>query len=270
MGTAVAWPDPGTDVTAAVSTPLTSSSQSPLPPREESISRSAPRGAVTFTEKPSPRASTRLVPVRIADRMYTTAKLNVWAGPGEQHDFLGLLPSGIRIGVTGRTQGPWAEIVRNDKSRWVTAAYLSPDKPEPEPKPEPAPKPSAVAPEADGGLSSAPCASGSEVESGITGNAIALHRAVCAQFPQITTYGGWRGDGEHVNGQAIDIMVSDQSLGQAIADWVRAYSSALHVNNVIWAQRIWTDERSSEGWRPMEDRGSPTANHYDHVHVMVY
>jgi hypothetical protein len=25
--------------------------------------------------------------------------------------------------------------------------------------------------------------------------------------------------------------------------------------------------RASEGWRYMEDRGSTTANHYDHVHV---
>jgi hypothetical protein len=29
-------------------------------------------------------------------------------------------------------------------------------------------------------------------------------------------------------------------------------------------------QRSSEGWRWMEDRGSTTANHYDHVHVTVY
>ncbi|MGH8775923.1 MAG: hypothetical protein ACRDWI_12375 [Jiangellaceae bacterium] len=39
---------------------------------------------------------------------------------------------------------------------------------------------------------------------------------------------------------------------------------------MIWAQRIWTAERSSDGWRWMEDRGSDTANHYDHVHVTVY
>jgi hypothetical protein len=29
-------------------------------------------------------------------------------------------------------------------------------------------------------------------------------------------------------------------------------------------------ERSSEGWRYMSDRGSTTANHYDHVHVSVF
>ena len=39
--------------------------------------------------------------------------------------------------------------------------------------------------------------------------------------------------------------------------------------DVIWAQHIWTPVRSSEGWRSMPDRGSPTANHYDHVHISV-
>jgi hypothetical protein len=29
-------------------------------------------------------------------------------------------------------------------------------------------------------------------------------------------------------------------------------------------------QRSAEGWRWMEDRGSTTANHYDHVHATVY
>jgi hypothetical protein len=60
------------------------------------------------------------------------------------------------------------------------------------------------------------------------------------------------------------------SLGDSIANYVRAHASELGVSEVIWAQRIWTVQRSSEGWRQMEDRGSSTANHYDHVHVSVY
>ena len=32
----------------------------------------------------------------------------------------------------------------------------------------------------------------------------------------------------------------------------------------------WTVQRADDGWRWMEDRGSTTANHYDHVHVTVY
>ena len=65
-------------------------------------------------------------------------------------------------------------------------------------------------------------------------------------------------------------MVPSSTLGSQIAAYVRANYKALGVSEVIWAQKIWTVQRSSEGWRPMSDRGSPTANHYDHVHVTVY
>jgi resuscitation-promoting factor RpfB len=124
-----------------------------------------------------------------------------------------------------------------------------------------------------GGISDAPCPDGSSVESGLTSNAIGVHRAVCALFPDVSSYGGLRvgDDGEHGSGQALDIMVySDSALGDQISEWVRANASSLGVSEVIWSQQIWTVERSSEGWRYMEDMGSPTANHYDHVHVTVY
>jgi hypothetical protein len=39
------------------------------------------------------------------------------------------------------------------------------------------------------------------------------------------------------------------------------------VKYIIWRQRIWYP--SSGTWRGMADRGSATANHYDHVHVSV-
>ena len=35
-------------------------------------------------------------------------------------------------------------------------------------------------------------------------------------------------------------------------------------------QRIWDVRMASSGWVPMEDRGSITANHYDHVHISVF
>ncbi|MFD1824733.1 MULTISPECIES: SH3 domain-containing protein [Mumia] len=119
-------------------------------------------------------------------------------------------------------------------------------------------------------VSGKPCASGSSVESGLTSNAIKVHRAVCAEFPSVTSYGGVRsGDGgEHGSGRALDIMVSG-ATGDQIADYVRANASRLGVTEVLWAQQIWTTQRASEGWRSMEDRGSSTANHYDHVHVTV-
>ena len=43
----------------------------------------------------------------------------------------------------------------------------------------------------------------------------------------------------------------------------------LDLFDIIWNHSIWTIQRSGEGFRPMEDRGSPTANHEDHVHIMV-
>ena len=87
----------------------------------------------------------------------------------------------------------------------------------------------------------------------------------------MTAWGGRTGSGgEHSTGQALDIMIPNSSVGQAIANYVRANYKALGVSEVIWAQKIWTVQRSGEGWRAMSDRGSATANHYDHVHVTVY
>ena len=54
-----------------------------------------------------------------------------------------------------------------------------------------------------------------------------------------------------------------------MADYVRANASRLGVTEVIYAQRIWTTQRAGDGWRGMSNRGSATANHYDHVHVTV-
>ncbi|SDB80636.1 hypothetical protein GA0111570_102427 [Raineyella antarctica] len=101
-------------------------------------------------------------------------------------------------------------------------------------------------------------------------NAQKVYEASCINFPYVSAYGGARpGDpGEHGTGNAIDIMISGDR-GLAIAAYMRANASRLGVTEVIYQQKIWTVQRSSEGWRPMSDRGSTTANHYDHVHVSV-
>jgi hypothetical protein len=142
--------------------------------------------------------------------------------------------------------------------------------PTPSPSSTAAAKPKATT-AAPAGISMAACADGSAVESGLTRDAIRVHRAVCALFSSVTGWGGTRGSGDyHGTGQALDIMIPNSSVGQAIANYVRANAKALGVSEVIWAQHIWTVQRSSEGWRAMSDRGSTTANHYDHVHVSVY
>jgi hypothetical protein len=115
----------------------------------------------------------------------------------------------------------------------------------------------------------APCPDGS-VESGLTSGAVYVYRSVCHAFPQITSYGGWDAHGEHSSGKALDIMTSDVALGNAIAAFLQQHASELHLYDILWRQRIWTPVRASEGWRLFADRGSATANHYDHVHVSVY
>ena len=65
---------------------------------------------------------------------------------------------------------------------------------------------------------------------------------------------------------AADFMVySDGAKGDAVAQSVIDNASRFNVDYVIWKQRIHMIGGS--GWTPMEDRGSPTANHMDHVHV---
>ena len=191
----------------------------------------------------------------ITGHRFVTAPLNVWSGPSEDSVLLTELPVGTQVGISGVVQGEWAQIVRHHKARWVHAAYLSTS------------DPGAVS---TAGITLAPCRLGTAVEAGLTPDAIRVYRSVCAAFPEVTSYGGVRADGEHSEGRALDIMVSSSALGDAIAAWVRANASELGASEVLWAQHIWTVERSSEGWRLFEDRGSITANHYDHVHVTVY
>jgi soluble lytic murein transglycosylase-like protein len=56
--------------------------------------------------------------------------------------------------------------------------------------------------------------------------------------------------------------------GDALACWLMANARALRVQYVIWQQQIWNIDVAG-GWRMMEDRGSITQNHYDHVHISV-
>ncbi|SMY11310.1 ligand-binding protein SH3 [Brevibacterium jeotgali] len=120
-----------------------------------------------------------------------------------------------------------------------------------------------------GGVSEAPCSVSSEIESGLTPGGTAAYRAVCAEFPEVSSYGGRRADpgSDHNSGNAVDIMISG-STGDSIKDYLIQNKDKLNVKYVIWEQKIYA---SYTGWsgRAMEDRGSVTANHYDHVHVSV-
>lgn len=72
---------------------------------------------------------------------------------------------------------------------------------------------------------------------------------------------------DHDDGLALDFMTTVKGTGDPLAAYAQANAARLGITYVIWWQRIWSVQRSSEGWRPMEDRGSITANHKNHVHV---
>lgn len=185
------------------------------------------------------------------DVEWTTTELNLWTRPDQRAEQLGVLDAATQVRVTGRQLAGRQEIVINGKPRWVTIGYLDEEKPSPEPT--------------LGGS----CSNGTSVPAGVSSNIRAIHQAVCSNFPEIVTYGTLRSDGEHAQGIAVDIMVSGDR-GWEVAEFVRRYYSELGVNYVIHARRIWSVDRSGEGWRSMADRGSVTANHYDHVHVTTY
>ena len=213
------------------------------------------------------RVTMRRMP-KVEDRLFRTAPLNLWPAPHEQGRPLTVLPEGGRVAVTGTRKSGFAQIVYRGQLRWVHAAYLAQHMPAP-PAPAPASSTSAST-TAPAGVTTAPCPDGSGTEAGLTPAAVTLFRSVCNAFPALTTYGGYDAHGEHSSGRAIDFMVGgDSSLGQAVADWARAHAAQLNLYDVIWAQHIWTPVRASEGWRAMPDRGSATANHYDHVHISV-
>jgi hypothetical protein len=86
-------------------------------------------------------------------------------------------------------------------------------------------------------------------------------------------------DGEHPLGRACDFMLSSGGVmpaaasiqkGYDIAAWAQANASRLGIMYIIYRQRIWDVRMASSGWVPMENRGSITANHYDHVHISVF
>lgn len=100
----------------------------------------------------------------------------------------------------------------------------------------------------------------------------AAANAVVSNVPgaDAITLGGTRPDGVDPNGHpaglAIDYMVmSDQALGEAIVAYHIAHWSELRTFYIIYRQHILASPNGA--WQPMEDRGSPTANHMDHVHV---
>jgi parallel beta-helix repeat protein len=70
---------------------------------------------------------------------------------------------------------------------------------------------------------------------------------------------------KHYQGLAIDIMIPRGALATRITNYFAGPGyRPFHVDNVIHDHRIYN---SGRGWHAYPDRGNPTLNHEDHVHV---
>lgn len=97
---------------------------------------------------------------------------------------------------------------------------------------------------------------------------VAAYKEEVAAIYGIDSFSLYRpGDAQdHGAGLAVDFMVP---VGSQVGDDIANYSINSMAENdisyVIWEQQIYGDW--NQQWTAMEDRGSITANHYDHVHV---
>ncbi|AQP45493.1 hypothetical protein RPIT_12345 [Tessaracoccus flavus] len=258
----------------------------PAPTPTPTVTAPAPAPSTPPAEKPAAVKAEKPAAPKVdyaklgaeAGTRYSTASVNVRTGPGTGFDVRTSIAEGKAVTITDREVDGWRQVVISKRSGWIKGSFLTKTAP-PKPSPKPAPKATATATktqsssgggESSSSTSTAACAKASGIESGLTSRTRTVLRAVCAAFPKVSSYGGRRSGGGsyHSSGQAIDVMVSGD-YGWQIARWARANAGSLGIIEVIYSQKIWTSQRSGDGWRSMSDRGSASANHYDHVHISV-
>lgn len=111
---------------------------------------------------------------------------------------------------------------------------------------------------------------GAKTPEGLTPNAAQLQEILQRMFPGIQVnadVGRQDKYGEHASGEALDIMVgNNRVLGEQLNRWLLQNAESFGLQYNLWRQAEW---RPSGEIRPMEDRGSPTQNHMDHIHARV-
>lgn len=202
--------------------------------------------------------STPSTPTATGSVWVTVGTLNVRATSAADGAIVGTVSRGDELKTTGVTSGDRLQIIYNGAARWVFKAYTSTSKPSDTATP----------------LTSTVSLPG---YSQLQNNAKVAVQHVIDTYPAIRTIGGWRASSayssDHPNGRAIDVMIPSYSsasgiqLGDTIAADFQANAAKYKVTYIIWRQKQWNASYPERGWRQMEDRGSITQNHYDHVHV---
>lgn len=126
------------------------------------------------------------------------------------------------------------------------------------------------------------------VEEGLKPDGLRVLRCGSRKFPKISTWLGAgersaNSDSDHPSGRAVDAMISSaydkykskkaKEYGWKLAKWARKNASGLGVKYVIYYGKIWSRQRSDEGWRSYDHpsgASNDTSAHRDHVHISVY
>ncbi|HRA76568.1 MAG TPA: hypothetical protein PLE12_10065 [Propionicimonas sp.] len=225
--------------------------------RDATVSRGATR-TVRVRELAASKVETVEDDLASLTPLYATGTLSLRKKASEKAPLVASVYDGAKVLATSTLRNNYRKVTTEDGlTGWLLAAELSDAEPE-----------GGVA----GGLSMAPCSLSSSIEAKIRRDTILIYRSVCANFPGVNSYGGWRAGGLpfHRNGRAVDIMLTphaESAMGWRIAHFITAHYKELNIDHVIFEQKIWTPYNQT--WRHMADRGSITANHFNHVHVAV-
>lgn len=232
----------------------------------EIIYRGANRWIATrYTAAVSSGPTSPSVPQATGSATVTVGSLYIRATSAADGAVVATVYRGATLQTTGVTDGDRLQVIYQGAVRWVFKAYTSVGGAN-----------NAVDPG-----TSAPIPSGLTT-SGIAqlnSNAKSVFNHVVANYPQIRTIYGWRASSnwssDHPNGRAVDVMIANWSsqssidLGWTIAKDFAANASQHNVSYIIFRQQQFNTAYPARGWRMMEDRGSATENHMDHVHVSV-
>jgi len=188
-------------------------------------------------------------------RAFTTQSVDMLDKAKTDGATVATIPFGTQVWATEQTSGDFRMVDYGDGTGWVLSSSLVKENAE-----------------QAAGVTLAPCPRGSAVEKKLRPKTIEIYRSVCALFPDVNSYGGWRAGGlpYHKNGRALDIMLTpykESALGHSIANYLIAHAKEFNIDHIIFEQHIWTP--STPHWRKMADRGSITANHFNHVHVAI-
>ncbi len=200
---------------------------------------------------------------KMAGTQYAKDTVVVREDPSSKATKVGSLKFGDSIQVTERVTKGYREVVYKKRLAYVYDAEISKNKP-------------VLASAAGGGTGTGklyPGQTSSKNKYGLTDKAMVVYNAVMSRWGgRIKAVGGYRPHSlsVHQYGRAIDFMLTphkDSDVGWAMANYLAANHAKFGVDHIIYEQKIWTPYKQT--WRPMADRGSITANHWDHVHVAI-